>query len=346
MRAHPAVWKKVRIFSRFAMGRPVWCTWQVTYRCNFRCAFCDYWKGGVDPSRELAPAEIERGARNLARISSLMISIGGGEPFLRDDLPEIIAAMARWHMPLVTTNGWRVTAENARAAFRAGLWGASVSLDYADPGRHDRARGVDGAHRRAVEAIGHLSRGRSGRFQRVNVMAVLMKDNIEEIEPLIRLAARHGAFFMVQPFCSLKGGGREFSLDGDVSAHLLSLRRRYQNFISNPFFLERFDRAMDGGVPGCRAGRSFFNIDNYGRVAKCVEDLDTPLGDILADPARVISSRLERAWRENRCRSCWYNCRGEIEALYTARGFLSAMPVVLSTWGGTREAGAARAAGR
>ena len=150
MRAHPAVWKKVRIFSRFAMGRPVWCTWQVTYRCNFRCAFCDYWKGGVDPSRELAPAEIERGARNLARISSLMISIGGGEPFLRDDLPEIIAAMARWHMPLVTTNGWRVTAENARAAFRAGLWGASVSLDYADPGRHDRARGVEHDRRAGV----------------------------------------------------------------------------------------------------------------------------------------------------------------------------------------------------
>lgn len=64
---------------------------------------------------------------NLSRISSLMISIGGGEPFLRADLPSVIAALARRHMPLLTTNGWCVTAENARAVFQAGLWGASVS---------------------------------------------------------------------------------------------------------------------------------------------------------------------------------------------------------------------------
>ena len=338
MSAHPAVYKKFRIFSRFALGRPVWCTWQVTYRCNFSCSFCDYWKSPVDPSGELTVADIERGSRNLARISSLMISIGGGEPFLRPDLPAVIAALARYHMPLITTNGWCVTPENARAAFRAGLWGASVSLDYADGEKHDRARGVEGAHRRALEALEHLSRERSGRFQRVNVMAVLMKDNVGEIEPLIRLAARHGAFFMVQPFCSLKGGKREFSADAAVSAHLIALRRKYPNFISNEYFLERFDLALNGGVPGCRAGRSFFNIDNYGRVAKCVEDLDHPLGNILTDPARELAARLTRAWRENRCRACWYNCRGEIEALYTPRGFLNAMPVVLSTWGSTREA--------
>ncbi len=335
MRAHPAVWKKARIFSRFALGRPVWCTWQVTYRCNFACSFCDYWKEDVSPSEELSVAEIERGSMNLSRISSLMISIGGGEPFLRADLPEVIAALARRHMPLLTTNGWCVTAENARAAFRAGLWGASVSLDYADPEKHDRARGVDGAHRRALRALEHLSAGRTGRFQRVNVMAVLMRDNLDEIEPLIRLAARHGAFFMVQPFCSLKGGERGFAPGGEVAGYLRLLRARHPNFISNDYFLERFDLALDGGVPGCRAGRSFFNIDNLGRVAKCVEDLDHPLGSILTDPPRELMRRLDRAWRENRCRSCWYNCRGEIEALYTPRGFLNAMPVVLSTWSGT-----------
>ena len=89
-------------------------------------------------------------------------------------------------------------------------------------------------------------------------------------------------------------------------------------------------------MPGCRAGRSFFNIDNLGRVAKCVEDLDHPLGSILTDPPGALMRRLNRAWRENRCQSCWYNCRGEIEALYTPRGFLNAMPVVLSTWSGTK----------
>jgi MoaA/NifB/PqqE/SkfB family radical SAM enzyme len=333
---HPAIYKKFRIFSRFFMGRPVWCTWQVTYRCNFNCAFCDYWKRRVKPSDELSVADIERGSRNLAGISSLMISIGGGEPFLRPDLPYVIEALARYHMPLITTNGWCVTRAAARSAYQAGLWGASVSLDYADEERHDRARGVKGAYLRALKALEYFSEERSGRFQRVNVMAVLMRDNVDEIEPLIQLAARYGAFFMVQPYCGLKGGRRKFGSDVDVAKRLLDLRGKYENFISNKYFLERFDLANDGGVPGCRAGKGFFNIDNFGRVAKCVEDLDHPIGNVVSDPPQDILSRLNAAWQANTCRSCWYNCRGEIEALYTPRGFLNAMPVVLSTWSRTR----------
>lgn len=333
---HPAIYKKFKIFSRFFMGRPVWCTWQVTYRCNFRCTFCDYWKCRVTPSDELSVVDIERGSRNLARISSLMISIGGGEPFMRPDLPRIIEALARYHMPLITTNGWFVTKETARDAYRAGLWGASVSLDYANEEKHDRARGMKGAYRRALKALEYLAGERCGRFQRVNVMAVLMRDNADEIEPLIRLAARYGAFFMVQPYCNLKGGEKEFTPDRAVGEHLLTLRKKYENFISNEYFLERFNLARDGGVPGCKAGKGFFNIDNFGRVAKCVEDLEHPLGSIVSDPALEILSRLNAAWRANTCRSCWYNCRGEIEALYNPRGFLKAMPVVLSTWSHTR----------
>jgi MoaA/NifB/PqqE/SkfB family radical SAM enzyme len=338
IRSHPAPYKKFKIFSGFLLaGRPVWCTWQVTYRCNFHCAFCDYWKCKVKPSEEVSLRDIEAGCRNLSKISSLMISIGGGEPFMRPDLPQIIEIMARYHMPLLTTNGWFVTREFARNAFKAGLWGASISIDYADEERHDRARGVEGAYRRALQALRYLSEERCGKFQRVNVMGVLMKDNIGEIEPLIRLAGRYGAYFMVQPFCNMKGGKRDFVPDLKVGEYLLKLRGKYKNFISNPYFLERFDSAFDGGVPNCKAGRGFFNIDNFGRVSKCVEDLEHPVGNIINDPPREILKRLNRAWRENTCQECWYNCRGEIESLYEPRGFLRAMPVVLSTWARTKK---------
>ena len=336
---HPALYKKFRIFSGFFVGRPAWCTWQVTYRCNFRCSFCDYWMSGSAAAGELSLDEIEKGCRTLAGITSLMISIGGGEPFMRKDLPQIIEVMARYHMPLLTTNGWFVTREFARNAFRAGLWGASVSLDYASAEKHDRNRGVEGAFRRALKALEYLSEERCGRFQRVNVMAVLMKDNLEEMEPLIRLAARYGAYFMVQPYCGLKGGRGRFAPDREVSEHLLSLRARYDNFISNPFFLERFDTALDGGVPGCRAGQAFFNVDHRGMVAKCVEDIEHPVGSVLADRPAELLQKLNSAWRNNSCRGCWYNCRGEIEALYDTRGFLRAMPVVLSTWAKTIKGG-------
>ncbi len=335
-RPHPAAYKKFKIFSRFfVFGRPVWCAWQVTYRCNFKCTFCDYWKCRVKPSDELGLKEIEAGCRNLSRITSMMISIGGGEPFIRPDLPQIIKIMARYHMPLITTNGWHVTREVARNVFRAGLWGASISIDYANEEKHDRARGIEGAHKRALKALEHLSEERCGKLQRINLMTVLMKDNIEEIEPLIRLAARYGAYFMVQPYCNMKGGGQDFVPDIEVGDYLLKLRKKYDNFISNPYFLERFDLAFDGGVPNCKAGKAFFNIDNYGRVSKCVEDIENPIGNIVTDDPMRIIRRLNDSWQKNNCSGCWYNCRGEIESLFNPRGFLNAMPVVLSTWSRT-----------
>jgi MoaA/NifB/PqqE/SkfB family radical SAM enzyme len=284
----------------------------------------------------LSLQQIEQGSRNLFRISSMMISIGGGEPFLRPDLPEIIQIMARYHMPLLTSNGWFVTREFARNAFKAGLWGVSISLDYANRKKHDEARGRDGAFERALQALRYLSEERCGRFQRVNVMAVLMHDNLGEIEPLIRVAARYGAYLMVQPYCSMKGGEGRFTPSEDAAEHLLKLRRRYPNFISNPYFLERFNVALDGGVPGCKAGRGFFNIDNFGRVSKCVEDMENPLGNIVTDEPMTVLRRLQEAWRNNTCRGCWYNCRGEIEALFDLKGFMQAMPVVLSTWSRTK----------
>ena len=49
-----------------------------------------------------------------------------------------------------------------------------------------------------------------------------MEDNLDQIEPMIRLAAQHGAHFMVQPYSSRKTGMKHFAhaQDGAVAAHL------------------------------------------------------------------------------------------------------------------------------
>ena len=333
MKTLSAARKKLRLACNFVRGRPIWCTWQVTYRCTFRCRICDYWKTPPDPSLELTLDEIARGSENISALGSFVISIGGGEPFLRNDLPQIIGALALHHLPLVTTNGYLVTRSLAGEVFRAGLWGVSVSLDYCDPERHDEQRGVKGAFERAVDALRFFSEERLSPLQRVNLMAVLKDDNIDEMEGLIRLAGRYGACFMVQPYCDLKSGKGEYSPKESVSGRLLELKKKYENFLSNPLFLSRFDAALDGGVPGCAAGRAFFNIDNYGYVAKCVETLDRPVANILRDGPKAVMAALKAAHRSNSCTACWYNCRGEVESIYSPRGFLAALPTILVSSG-------------
>jgi len=272
------------------------------------------------------------------------VSLAGGEPLLRPDLPEIVAAVGQYHFPFVTTNGWFVTPAVARELMQAGLWGASVSIDYADPARHDRRRGMPGAWEQAWRAVELLSEARVHRWQRVNVMAVLLDDNIDDMPGLVEMAARRQAYFMVQPYSRLKTGSEAYAHhDGPVSPRLLELHRRWPNFLSNPQYLGRFDEFHGGGVPDCRAGRAFFNVDSNGHVAICVERRSRPVANLYHDDIRTIRRRLLEAARRSSCRSCWYNCRGEIESLYGLRGLLKSLPTLLYDRGAAPLAGSARA---
>jgi len=322
--------KKRRLLRAYLARRPVWCAWQVTYRCGFRCRICGYWKEHHTAEEELTVDQFARGAENLGRSGSMLINLAGGEPFLRHDLADIVAVLARRHFPFVTTNGWKLSPDRAREIWAAGLWGVSVSLDYPDALRHDTQRGIPGAFDEAVHALETFRDTRTASHQRVNLMAVLTAENQDDLERLVDLARRLKVHFMIQPYGILKTGDASHRAVPPVSDRLLRLRRAYSGFLSNPYFLSRFDAALDGGVPGCRAGRSTFNIDQCGHVAKCVEDRAHPVGSVVDTPMPDLVRALRRRWRENTCRACWYNCRGEVEALYTLRGLASALPMLFA----------------
>lgn len=55
-----------------------------TYRCNARCHMCNTWKFPTTPEQEMDPKYYER----LPHLKFLNIT--GGEPFLREDLGEIV----------------------------------------------------------------------------------------------------------------------------------------------------------------------------------------------------------------------------------------------------------------
>ena len=319
----------------------------MTYRCNFRCRFCHYWALNADAADEPTVSEYAAGAQKLARMGSLMISLAGGEPLLRTDVCEIIEAVGRYHFPFMTTNGWFITPSLAREIMQAGCWGVSLSIDYADPDMHDRRRGMVGAAEQAWRAVDILGEARLHRWQRVNVIAVLMDDNIDQMEELCAMAAKHGAYFMVQPYGHLKTGSSLYAHnDGLVAPRLLDIRRRYPNFLSNPRYLGLFDRFLHGGVPGCRAGRAFFNIDETGDVAMCVERRHQPVGNLYRDGMGAIEKRLRACARGNTCTDCWYNCRGEIESLYHPLGLAKSLPIFLLDRGRVPRGNGDRGGGR
>jgi len=322
--------KRRRLFSAWIRKHPMWCAWQVTYRCNFKCKMCSYWRKTPESMVEPSLEDFRLGSRKLSQLGSLFISLAGGEPMIRTDILDIVEIIGRHHFAFITTNGYNVTADIARELYARGLWGASVSIDYADANKHDTNRGMTGAFNHAISALEYLSRARTQPHQRVNLMVTLMHDNLCEVEPLLKIARSAGANLMVQPYSIMKTGSRKFLPPPGSGRKLAELHGRYPNFLSNRVFLEKIDRFIEGGVPDCKAGRWFFNIGAFMEIAYCVENRANPVANLRVDSPEIIVKRLREASRSISCKCCWYNCRGEIEQLANPRGLMHALPVYLT----------------
>lgn len=98
---------------------------ELTGRCNLRCPVC-FASAGEEPAEDLSLAEIGKQYDYLmAHGGPFNIQLSGGEPTLRDDLPEILRMGREKGFPFfqLNTNGLRLAAEPdyARALKDAGL---------------------------------------------------------------------------------------------------------------------------------------------------------------------------------------------------------------------------------
>jgi MoaA/NifB/PqqE/SkfB family radical SAM enzyme len=318
-------WRGARLLGGFVRERPTHLIVQVSNRCNLTCGFCSFWERPAHPRDEMTLADFERISAVMAEAGSMIVSIEGGEPLLRPDIVGIVAAFARYHHPILFTNGWRVTAELARALWDAGLTEVGVSIDYPDAERHDRHRGVAGTYERALAALAVLRDSAPHGRRQVTVMTVLMDDNAADFEGLLQLSDSLG----VNHQCTLIstfGDGRHDRAQqlapGGVGARLLELKRRYPHFVTFSGYLGDVDRFLAGDAPTpCHAGERFLNIDHLGEVSPCIEKLAMSAGNIRRDPWPVIRARLEAMRPETRaCQSCHTSCKGFVEEMSGSPG--------------------------
>jgi len=97
--------------------------------CNFSCIFC-HKEGIYDPYLSpMTPEEIERIVRVTTQFGVTRVKLTGGEPMLRDDIPEIVERIHTQGIKEIsmTTNGTRL-AKLARTLKKRGLSRVNVSL--------------------------------------------------------------------------------------------------------------------------------------------------------------------------------------------------------------------------
>lgn len=163
----------------------------VTSRCNARCAHCFYWQELNRKTDELTLDEIARIAASLP--SPVYLSLTGGEPFLRDDLPDICRIFSRENRCRnigIATNGFltdRIVSlcRDAAASLPLDALSVQVSLDGL-AATHDVIRRVPGGFDRAMETVRQLSRlaAETPVFS-VHVSMTLQNRNMDEAEELV-----------------------------------------------------------------------------------------------------------------------------------------------------------------
>lgn len=156
----------------------------ITGRCNLRCTYCSHFGTPNEVDTDLATREWLQFFDELGRSAVMDVTLMGGEPFLRKDLPELLQGLVRNGMRFsLLTNGTLITEE--MAAFLAETRRCKhvqVSIDGSRPQAHEACRG-DGTFERAVAAVGILR----AHGINVSVRVTLHRHNVYDLEETARL---------------------------------------------------------------------------------------------------------------------------------------------------------------
>ena len=124
------------------------------FHCNLHCDYCCVRSSPTAARRELGLWRVQRIAREAADLGVKEIFVTGGEPFLLEDIGEILLCCAATAPTTVLTNGMLLSGQRVeclRALPRDRIT-LQISLDSATPDRHDLHRGR-GTWVRAREGI-------------------------------------------------------------------------------------------------------------------------------------------------------------------------------------------------
>lgn len=177
---------------------PIYVQYYITARCNLACEQCNIIYSNAD-MREANIDEVNNIAENLSRIGVSVVLLTGGEPFIRKDLPEIVAAFSKRNIHVrMQTNGL-ATKERIKACVDAGANDISISLDSLQPDTQDIINGdFANSWEKAVQAISYVNE----LFPEDAFAAfgcVLAPRNFEHVPDVIRFATEIGWWISLVP---------------------------------------------------------------------------------------------------------------------------------------------------
>jgi MoaA/NifB/PqqE/SkfB family radical SAM enzyme len=188
------------VMKHFKVISPTVLHVNVNLRCNTTCAMCNIWE--LKSSHALSLEQFEKIFADPVYTGIEYIILAGGEPTLRNDLPEIVELMHR-HMPrlkklLIPSNAIsiasirrqypRIARYCAKHKIRLSV---GVSLDGIGE-THDKIRGVKGAFEKVLQSVKFMKELQRDVPFNMGVDPTIFSMNVHEMQQLKDLADRLG----------------------------------------------------------------------------------------------------------------------------------------------------------
>jgi len=128
--------------------------WEVTRKCNLRCAHCRASSENTDYEEELSLEECYGLIDDISSVGKPILILSGGEPLARSDVFDIGKyGVSKGLRVVMGTNGTLVTPGAARRLAEVPISRLAISLDFPDEAQQDAFRGETGAFKQALEGI-------------------------------------------------------------------------------------------------------------------------------------------------------------------------------------------------
>jgi radical SAM protein with 4Fe4S-binding SPASM domain len=307
--------KTVEPFTH-SLSAPLRMDLALTFKCQNDCIHC--YAGGPHETDELGTDDWKKVIDRLHSIGVFILTFTGGEPTLRDDLPELLLyAQNRGAVTGLITNGRRLKDKNYTEQLeKAGLDFVQITLESHRPQVHDQMTSSKGSWKETVAGIKNALQTKVY----VTTNTTLSKYNASEFLQTIDFIKGLGisAFGCNSLIYSGKASGvsDEFVLPLETLNELMPQIRDKANQLGLKFLWYtptqycRFDPVKLGlGVKSCSAANINMCIGPNGDVYPCQSYFES-LGNLLKDDwSKIWNNPLSvkirnREYAEPKCKDC------------------------------------------
>jgi MoaA/NifB/PqqE/SkfB family radical SAM enzyme len=298
-----------RAVKNLITGRPVTVSFEVTFNCNADCEHCNWSRNLKIDEPSLPP---ETWGNLLTDIRPVVAQISGGEPLLRRDIYDIISEMRR-RDPLavfvLTTNAQILNEERYERLRACGIDEFSISLDYPDE-RHNEYRSLKNNFEKLSKLIPQLAAKGNGD---IVMGCVVQSKNFRDLPRIAEVVREWGVKVNFSIYTHLRTGREYLTINPNgqltelqsVVDRLIEMQANGYPIATSPYSMQKIvDFYRTRSQPNCKAGRRFFIVNPWGKLAPC---------GIIQGQFANQKELIEGFCKDNECDMCYTAIRANCE---------------------------------